>query len=143
MNKRIYSTGIDAAYWRSALSVISAFRKVATDAAAAVGIAGMIPLKLVVDIETRKHDTSIGTDLSNPIQIANDAMHKQPQDSANSTKKRLIPSIGEWTNRNHGHVNFYLTQLLTGHGCYRAYLHKYAHKVGETCPEYRNERETA
>ena len=36
-----------------------------------------------------------------------------------------------------------LTQLLTGHGCYRAYLYKYGHDVAEACPECRNERETA
>ena len=34
-------------------------------------------------------------------------------------------------------------QFLTGHGCYRVYLHKYGHDVGEACAECRNERETA
>ena len=52
MDKRTYRTGMDAAYRRSALRVISASRTVSTDAA--VVIAGMMPLKLVVDIERRK-----------------------------------------------------------------------------------------
>ena len=36
MNKRTYRTGIEAAYRRSALRVISAFRRVLTDAAVAM-----------------------------------------------------------------------------------------------------------
>lgn len=38
--------------------------------------------------------------------------------------RRLIPRIGTWVNRKHGTVNFYLTQLLTGRGCFNSYLHK-------------------
>ena len=76
------------------------------------------------------------------------------QEWANSNKRRwtyrLIPSIGEWTKKRHGQVNFYLTQLLTSHGCYRyiyihiqIYFYKYGHDVAEAYPECRNERETA
>ena len=53
---------MDAAYRRSALRVISAFRTVSTDAA--------------VVIERRKHDSRRGTDLPNPVQIEDDAMDK-------------------------------------------------------------------
>ncbi|GBP14366.1 hypothetical protein EVAR_98823_1 [Eumeta japonica] len=38
---------------------------------------------------------------------------------------RLIPQIDFWLNRNHGEVNYYLTQMLSGHGCFRAYLHRF------------------
>ena len=83
----------------------------------------------------------------NPVQIAADVMHKWQQDWAKSTKGRwtyrLISNIGEWTRRNHGHVKYYLTQLLTGNGCYRAYLYKYGYDVDEACPECRNKKETA
>ena len=84
MDKRSYRTGMDAAYTRSALRVISAFRTVSTDAA--VVIAGMMPLRLIVDIERRKHDSRRGTDLPKPVQIEDDAMDKWQQDWANSNK---------------------------------------------------------
>ena len=71
MDKRTYRTGIDAAYRRSALSVLSSFQAVSTDAA--VVMTWMIPLKLVVDIKKKKHDTSTGMKLSNPVQIVDDA----------------------------------------------------------------------
>ncbi|GBP11037.1 hypothetical protein EVAR_79716_1 [Eumeta japonica] len=38
---------------------------------------------------------------------------------------RLIPQIDVWLNRNHGEVNYYLTQMLSGHGCFRAYFHRF------------------
>ena len=50
---------------RSGLRVISAFHTVSTDAA--VVIAGMMPLKLLVDVKGRKRDTRRGIDLSKPV----------------------------------------------------------------------------
>ena len=101
----------------------------------------------VVDIKRRKRDTRRGIDLSNPVQLVDDAMEKWQQDWANSYKGRwpyrIKPSIGEWTKTKYGQVNYYLTQLLMGHGCYRAYLYKYGHEVDEACRECRNKRETA
>ncbi|KRF97432.1 uncharacterized protein Dwil_GK27909 [Drosophila willistoni] len=49
-----------------------------------------------------------------------------------STKGRwtwkLIPNIEAWR---HGQVNFYLTQILSGHGCIRSYLKRFGHDT--TC----------
>ena len=64
MDKKIYRTPIYAAK-RSALRIISVFNAVSTYAA--VVVAGMMPLKLEVDIERRKHNTIRGKDLSYPI----------------------------------------------------------------------------
>ena len=37
---------------------------------------------------------------------------------------RLIRRLDTWLNREQGEVNYYLTQMLTGHGQFRSYLHK-------------------
>ena len=34
----------------------------------------------------------------------------------------LIANIEQWLNRKHVKVDLYLTQILTGHGCFRSYL---------------------
>ncbi|XP_070138596.1 uncharacterized protein [Drosophila bipectinata] len=47
---------------------------------------------------------------------------------------RLIPDVGEWTGRKHGQVDFYLTQALSGHGCFRNYLKRFGHKSEDFCP---------
>ena len=36
-----------------------------------------------------------------------------------------------------------LPDVLTGHGCYGAFLYKYGHNVHEACPKCHNEREMA
>lgn len=46
----------------------------------------------------------------------------------------MIPNIDPWINRKHGELNFYLTQMLTGHGCFRAYLHRFGHDDNPYCP---------
>ena len=77
MDKRTYRTGMDAAYRRSTLTIISAFCMVSTDAAAMIAV--MMPLELAVDIERSKYNTRRGTDLLNPVQIAKDAMGQLQQ----------------------------------------------------------------
>ena len=47
---------------------------------------------------------------------------------------RLIPRVREWIGSKHGEVGFYLTQLLTGHGCTRAYLHRFHLDTSDECP---------
>ena len=47
---------------------------------------------------------------------------------------RLIPNVEKWVNRRHGELNYYLTQVLTGHGCYRKYLHKFNCEDAPDCP---------
>ncbi|KAH8366372.1 hypothetical protein KR084_006225, partial [Drosophila pseudotakahashii] len=37
--------------------------------------------------------------------------------------------------RKHGEVDFYLTQVLSGYGCFRGYLKKYGHDTANGCPE--------
>ncbi|CAD6211030.1 GSCOCG00010948001-RA-CDS [Cotesia congregata] len=46
---------------------------------------------------------------------------------------RLIPKIDVWLNRSHGEVNYYLTQMLPGHGCFRTYLHRFKHDDSPEC----------
>ena len=91
MIKRTYRIGVEEAYRRSALRDISAFRTVLTDAAV------MVAVGLVVDVEMRKRDTRRDMDLSNPVQLVDDAW-------ANSYKGswtyRFIPSKVEWTKGN-------------------------------------------
>ena len=55
-----------------------------------------------------------------------------------STKRkwthRLIRQVDRWINRRHGEVNYYLSQMLSGHGCFRAYFYKFKHEETPECP---------
>ncbi|KAM8702448.1 hypothetical protein ACLKA7_001779 [Drosophila subpalustris] len=47
--------------------------------------------------------------------------------------KRLIPELKPWIERRHGQVDFYLAQVLTGHGCFKAYLFRFKHEQDPYC----------
>ena len=61
------SINVDAAYRRFALQVIFAFRTLSTKAA--LLIARMMPLRILGDIERRKHLTNRRTALVQPAQV--------------------------------------------------------------------------
>jgi len=46
----------------------------------------------------------------------------------------LITVLSPWLERRHGQVDFYLTQIQSGHGCFRSYLKKYGHDTSDGCP---------
>lgn len=52
----------------------------------------------------------------------------------------LIPDVKKWVRRTHGETNFYLTQILSGHGNFGKYLYKFKIKSTATC-ELCNEAE--
>ena len=47
---------------------------------------------------------------------------------------RVLPYIKEWISRRHGFATFHLTQVLTGHGCFRSYLHRIGVYHSAQCP---------
>ena len=54
----------------------------------------------------------------------------------------LIPNIQTWINRKHGNVNFALTQFLSGHGCFREYLHRFKRADSPYCLHCENKVES-
>ena len=43
----------------------------------------------------------------------------------------------------HCELTYYVTQFLTGHGCFRKYLHRFGHDSFPTCPNCIDEKEDA
>ena len=56
---------------------------------------------------------------------------------------QLIPDVAVWLNRQHVEVDFFLTQILSGHGFFRKYLHKRGFASSAQCPECGFEEQTA
>ena len=46
---------------------------------------------------------------------------------------RLIVNLAEWKGRRYGEINYYLTQFLTGHGCFNDYLNMIGKVKTITC----------
>lgn len=118
-----YVNLISPVYRMAALRVCSAFRTVSDEAAFV--IAGIIPIELeaVSDSTINMRDLCI----------------QKWQERWTATDKGrwtylLIPDIRTWFARRHGDLNFYITQFLSGHGCFRSYLNRFGHDSVPFCP---------
>jgi len=47
--------------------------------------------------------------------------------------RRLIPNVVPWCNRQHGQLEFHMTQIMSGHGCFGVYLHKIGKETTKRC----------
>jgi hypothetical protein len=136
LEKRSYRMKIASVYRLSALRVTSAFRTVSDDAICVV--AGMPP----IDILARERQYAYSQrDTLGPAESRSrarmisltDWQRRWSESSKGRWTFRLIPDVEVWISRRHGDVNFHLCQILTGHGCFRAYLHRFKHDDSPYC----------
>ncbi|XP_070854063.1 uncharacterized protein [Drosophila suzukii] len=120
--------GVNSTYRLCAVRISSAFRTISDDAA--LVIAGQVPLcELVREAkEIRAALAGEQADRSTKTEVKRRA-------SKGRWTHKLIPSIEPWLSRRHGQVDFYLTQALSGHGCFRSFLKRFGHDTEDGCPE--------
>ena len=139
-----------AVYRLSALRTINGFRTISDEAAYV--IAGMMPIDILADEMKRVYDKNRVEE--NTLETAdirreeNRLSLMQWQQRWDATPKgrwthRLIPDIEKWISRKHGEVNYYLTQFLSNHGCFRKYLHRFGHDSSPFCPTCMEKEEDA
>lgn len=103
-------------------------------------IAGMLPIRVLAEerrfLYRRKRSTTLSAELKTEERRKSMRRWQLLWDASANGRwtHRLIPQVDVWLNRNHGEVNYYLTQMLSGHGCFRAYLHKFKHEDFPECP---------
>lgn len=139
-----YTREITAARRRSCLRVTSGYRTISSEA---VGVlAGILPLDIAADERARLFERLDEKDVTK-AQMKKEERQRSVeawQRRWDASKKgrwthRLVPNIEAWVDRRHGDLDFYLTQLLTGHGCFRYYLHRFQldnEAICTTCPSY-------
>lgn len=118
-------------YRLSALRVASAFRTISEEAVCV--ISGTLPLKVLAK---ERRDLYCAEELITEERQHSILRWQLEWDAAAKGRwtHRLIPKIDVWLSRNHGEVNYYLTQMLSGHGCFREYLHRFKHDDSPECP---------
>lgn len=123
---------------RSALRVVSAYRTVAEQAVFV--IAGIPPIDLVVKERAYIYDqkTRGRTDKADIKNEAKEILYQLWQrrwDEAYGGKwtHMLIPNIRRWTERKHGQVDYYLSQILSGHGAFEHYLYRFKKRASAAC----------
>ena len=61
--------------------------------------------------------------------------------AGHATIVAVRPMLTEWLERRHGALTFRLTQVLTGHGCFGAYLHRIGREESSGCHHCGHHRE--
>ena len=116
---------------RSALRVAAAYNTTSGDAILAV--TGIPPVELLARERKAVHN---GLAPKRAREATLEAWQKRWSDPANTKgrwTRRLIEDLKPWVQRPHGGLSFHLTQLLTGHGCFAAYLHRFQKITTSEC----------
>ena len=127
---------------RAALRCVSAYRTVSTEALCV--LARSPPIELLAEeravvFKAKKTTTTKQEALWVKQEARRSLLVKWKARIAQSklgqwTTHVLIRDLDGWMNRNHGQLNFHLTQVLSGHGCFNKYLHEKLRKVEQaTC----------
>ena len=131
---------------KGALRVTCSYRTVSESATLVVG--GIIPIDLLArerkPVFTRKAEVEKAT-AKKEARIYTRERWKERWDSDTKGRwtARLINQLDTWLDRDHGEVNYYLTQLLTGHGYFRAYLYRMKKTNGAECRYCGHDRDDA
>lgn len=132
---KTYSGKISTVYRLAALRVCSAYRTVSDEAV--LVIAGLMPIDILAR-NAKWEFLARRTSGNGPDVNGLTTMAEWQRRWETSTKGRwtyaLIPDLEVWISRRHGYLNFYLTQFLSGHGCFRSYLYRFGHDSSPFCP---------
>jgi len=142
--KKTHLRGIRSIYRLSALRVACAYRTVSDDAICV--IARKVPIDLLA-IEMKRLYCKTGdrpTSTTKKEERQRTIMEWQrrwEQSEKGRCTFNLIPNIALWMNRNHGEMDFYITQFFSGHGGFKAYLYRFKLEEDPFCPSCLNESE--
>lgn len=133
---------VTSVYRLICLRVCSAYRTTSADAACVLG--NMIPIGLLVQEDTRCYEQRGVGGARATARVATMAQWQRSWDDSAKGRwtHRMIPNLERWVLRKHGEINFYLTQVLSGHGCFRQYLHRFGHATSPNCPSCTDTVET-
>lgn len=117
-----YRSAVLSVERRMALRVAACYRT--TSGAAAMVVASMIPWHLLVRERVMMEDPEVSQEEARRETFERWQQEWAAEETAGWTR-RLIPSIGRWLRRQHGQVTHWVSQVLTGHGAFGAYLHRF------------------
>lgn len=113
----------------AALRVTSAYRTVSEPAV--LVISGTIPIDLLAEErkvlwDAHKQNEVVTRDRKRTerVETIQKWQNRWSSETRGRWTARLITDLNKWVNRKHGEINYYLTQMLSGHGYFLKYLHK-------------------
>lgn len=111
------------------IRICCAYRTISTEGAGV--IAGVPPIELLIQERREKY---IGVDtVTARANLMNRWQDKWNRGIYGRWTYRLIPNIQAWIGRPYGEVDYFLTQALSGHGCFRRYLYDRRRAETDAC----------
>jgi RNA binding protein fox-1 len=111
------------------IKVIAAYRTVSKSAVEV--LSGMPPPDLVAEYRSSMKTTEGRVEAEDKMIQAWQSRWEQAD--IGRWTHRLIPNIKRWHKRTSGIVEYHLTQALTGHECFSAYLHRFGKLPSPEC----------
>ncbi|XP_060536260.1 uncharacterized protein LOC132708142 [Cylas formicarius] len=132
VEKKVYKRILSSVQRRVAIRVSEAYRT--TSNKALMVIARIPPINLLVKCRARieKDGPDAKTEAQNTVMLCWQE-EWDTDDGRAEWSKKLIPNIRPWCERRHGEVDFFLTQMLTGRGCFEAYFKRFNLAETEEC----------
>ena len=142
MGIAVHRRNYEKVHRRMLLGVCAAYRTVST--AALEVICGIAPIDLQVEERVTSYEKE--KDSKEQAKLATIEIWQQKWEAQSEVAqwtKRLIPEIATWKNRKHGEINHHITQGLSGHGCFKQYLHRFKVAESDLCVYCVDEVDTA
>lgn len=129
---------------RAALRIASAYRTVSEPAV--LVIASVIPIVHLARERIEAYRAKRQIEADPPLETPREVTLRRWQTEWESEERGgwtslLIPQVSPWVQRGHGEVNYYLTQLLSGHGYFKAYLMRMGKTDSDRCDFCPNEKD--
>lgn len=114
------------------LRITSAYRTAST--AALQVVAGMVPIGLMLEERTITFGLGKEQQVEQREITIGKWNERWGEETTGSWTRKLIPNLTIWvTKKKSSNVDFHLTQVLTGHGCFNAYLHRFKKRDSPAC----------
>jgi hypothetical protein len=115
---------------RVLVRVASAYRTVSAEALQV--LTGVLPADLQAEGRVLLHRQLCSKEEVKKRQLRKWQARWQTTDKGGWTRK-LLPEIATWIERGHGQLTYYLTQALSGHGCFASFLLKIGKEETDGC----------
>lgn len=127
------------------IRVASAYRTVSAEALQV--ITGIPPIEMLAEERRVLYCSPMGSTQSVKDKVREETIQKWQESWENNTQKAqwtktLIPHLDRWIKCKHRGSNYYLTQALTGHGCFKTYTKRIGKTDNDSCM-YCSEVDTA
>lgn len=142
LKRKKYKQKIISSQRKGNLRIATAYRTVSADALCV--IAGQIPITLLAEERMELFEKKCTTEKEKK-EIRLEIIKKWQEEWDRSEKGRwtyrLIKDVARWYNCSFRKTNYFFTQFLSGHGCFKKYLFRFKRSNTEACP-YCQEEDT-